>query len=152
MSDVTWVENWLAEKGLMYRPCGLVSSAALKLCDIPCADGVVDGNHLRLTPSFLASAVPPHITVTQYGSVAFAMTPATLIEPVPPPDVLAGACPVVEPQAAARLVQKGLRQSQPPVAERAERGALAPGRSLSGERGKGAGEADQTEQRRGRRQ
>src|SRR5215472_899350 len=78
---LTCVVNWLAEKGLMYRPSGLVSSAALKFCDIDCADVVVDEYHLRLTPSFLASEVPPHITVTQYGSVPLEITPARLMGP-----------------------------------------------------------------------
>src|SRR5439155_19402261 len=59
------------------------------------------------------------------------------------PDRPARTCRRSQPQAPA---EQGLGEEQPPVAERSERGALAPAPGLPRDRGKGAGEAGEAEQ------
>jgi hypothetical protein len=70
---------------LRKTPSGFVSIALSKFCEIDSVEVVGEVYHLRSAPWAAASLVAPHMTVIQYGSVLFAMTPARVIALLEPP-------------------------------------------------------------------
>src|SRR4051812_30131535 len=95
ISDLICDESSPGVKGLARIPSGLARTALLKLVCIVESCSVVVAYIFSPTPGALASAFAPQMTVPQYGSCEFSMTPARVTplagavpddDDVPPPD------------------------------------------------------------------
>src|SRR5947209_3091088 len=71
----TGTTNAVLENGASRIPSGLVASMVFRTAVSACTAVLVVPPHLSWTPSFFASAVPPHSMVMKYGSAAAATTP-----------------------------------------------------------------------------